>query len=274
LSSVGWLASYPKSGSTWTRAMLANFLLDHQLTTLGNDLDDAVPDYPKLLLQGRMVPLGDSRLVIAKTHFLPQKEVMQEYRELTGKIICLVRNPRDIILSAARMLRIPEAKRGLFAKDFIAHRGVSLWVRRGWGTWQQSVQEWTSPAVVRQYFPGAEMLTVRYEDIRADPTAALHSIVGFLDLDGSDDSGRVERAVENASQARMRALEQEFVTSGVNAFTDISNRDPFVGKGLTDQSLSGLGEDVEAAYQQWQAEDEEFRLCVKQFGYESRPAPA
>jgi hypothetical protein len=249
--------------------MLANYFRDAQVRSIADTLDGVVTDYTELLRVGKMLPLADHQQVIAKTHWLPQTAVTQEYREQTSKVVYLVRNPRDVILSSARMLNIPQARRGAFAKDFIAHRGVTLWSRNGWGTWQESVREWTSPVAEHQHFPGAEVLAVRYEDLRADPATGLGRIVDFLGLGGLDDKVRIERAVESASLAKMRELEQLERTRGVKAFVDAAPYDPFVGKGLTNQSLSGLGEDVEAAYRQWLDEDEEFRLFVKRFGYEA-----
>jgi hypothetical protein len=248
--------------------MLANYLLDAEVASVRGSvrggLKDLIPDYAVLLRVGSMVPVGDSSQVIVKTHFLPGTEVMQEYRELTGKVVSLVRNPRDVIFSSARMLGIDKAKNDAFAKDFIAQRGVSLWFKKGWGTWQQSVREWTSRASVHQYFPRAEVLTIRYEDMRADPVAALSGIIQFLELGGLSDPDRVERAVRNASLGKMRELEQRDDARIGRA----KRSGPLVGKGLTNQSLSALGADVEAAYQQWLRDDEEFRLCVKEFGYE------
>jgi hypothetical protein len=266
LPSVTWLASYPKSGNTWVRFMLANYLLGVPVSSM-DSLDKEVPDYTRLLSQGRMVPLDNSRQMIVKTHFLPELEVMQSYRRRTGKIVCLVRNPRDVILSSARMLNVADAKKGAFVKDFIAHRGVPHWIKNGWGTWQRSVQEWTTPEGVREYFSGAEVLTLRYEELRADPAVSLRRVVDFLDLGGPVDGCRIDWAVENATQRKMRIIEQLEQASGINAYLDLSHRKPFVGAGLTGQSLATLGADVEAAYRQWLAEDEEFRLCVERFGY-------
>lgn len=120
------------------RTMLANYLLDGQVTSIGDALD-LIPDYQDLLRLGRTVPLRGS-------------EVMQEYRELTKKIVYVARDPRDSILDALRIMDAPEAKRTKCVKYLIAPRFLVSFTD-GRGTWPQSIREWTDPAALRQHFP-------------------------------------------------------------------------------------------------------------------------
>lgn len=263
---ITWLASYPKSGNTWTRVLLANYLRDEELTSL-DDLNLAVPDLTaNLLNRGRLLPLGEDRPLAVKTHFMPDVEVMQQYREHTGKVIYLVRSPRDVMLSSARHLNIAEGHKADFVKYFIANRGVPQWEESGWGTWPRHVDAWTLPDPLHENFPHADVLVVRYEDLRADPFAELGRMAEFLNLAGGTDPERIRRAVENSTLEKMRAGEMAERTRGVSAFRNPPKND-FIGDGQRRSSLAAIGDEVEEAYLRLLKEDEEFFRCAERFGY-------
>lgn len=260
-----WIASYPKSGNTWTRLMLRSYLAGPTAPSVA--LTYLMPDFHFLLNRGMTLPMDGSEQLIAKTHFLPGVDVLRPYEALTSKVVYLVRNPRDVLLSAMRHLAIAEERKAVFARDFIANSGVSVWAHSGWGTWPRHVTEWGSPERLRQHFPGTDLLAVRYEDLRSDPVAILGRIVEFLGLGGAAEPERLKRAVENTSLDRMRAAER--IARSQRETDDFRNlpANGFFGEGLCGQSLASIGSDVEAAYEKLLTEDEEFSSCARRFGY-------
>ncbi|WP_329101180.1 sulfotransferase domain-containing protein [Micromonospora sp. NBC_01699] len=264
---VAWLASYPRSGNTWTRVLLASYLADASMTSIASPeeaLDEAIPDIHVLLSAGRMIPFNeDGRPTIVKSHFLPDADLMQVHRSSTTKVIYLLRNPRDVLHSTIPHLGIGKEYAADYAKSFIENRGAPVWTE-GWGTWLSSVREWSDPENVSRHFPNAELLVVRYEDLRAETPQRLQMILEFLDL-GPVDPARVRRAAENSSLRRMQATEQELVASGLIP----AGQNRFVGEGLQNQSLASLGSDVEIAYQEMLKKDEEFFEYVRRFKYEA-----
>ena len=266
MTSVNWIASYPKSGNTWLRFMLASYITKEPVTSVKskklNSLIPAIGGASKnrdALLADRAGPL------LAKTHSLPGARAVAPFRSDTRKAVYLVRNPRDIILSLIGHAGLERGsmKAHSVAEEFIANRGIPLsgsaWE---WGNWPQSVLGWTSPAAVRRYFPDAHVLTVKYEDMRTDPTAALHRIVDFLDLGQPVDSEAVERAVESSALENMRALEAKKLNDSGKA------KPVRVGQGRHSQSLACLGSDIEEAYRQLFQNDNDFSLTARQFGYD------
>jgi hypothetical protein len=248
--------------------MLAAYLEDGpvRLDSAGfGALHESVPDLFDRFLQGRMIPLDDRRPLAVKTHLLPGAEVLRRYRDATGKILYLVRNPRDLIPSAERFLHVDAVHRRAFAEHFIAGRGVESWRLVGYGTWPQHVREWTTPELVRRHFPRAEVHVVRYEDMKADPAGVLGAMVSFLGFDESVDRARVERAVRNSSLDTLRAAERRERPRE-------PGKNPFFGQGRSDQPLSGYGEGVEEAYRILLDEDAEFSAVARQFGYAEQPA--
>jgi hypothetical protein len=228
---------------------------------------ELVPELTALLFRGRVVSADEPPELPVMVNFLPEAEVLDAYRKATGKIVYVVRDPRDIMISAARALRVKPASQRAFGLDFIAKRGVDQLSKRGLGTWQQHVTAWTSPRTLDARFPHADLLTVRYEDMRADPAATLGAVVEFLGLDDRADPERVSGSVEGASLERMRAMLAADGTRGVHAFRDKPGRELFFGQGLCGQSLTVLGDDVASAYARAAAEDEDFGALLRRFGY-------
>jgi hypothetical protein len=265
MSQISWIASYPRSGNTWMRFMLTSYLMDAAPAS-GRAIDNHVPDFHRLLRSGRLQQLlsdrtllepDNPRPVLVKTHYLPSTRSMQRCRSVAGKVVYLVRNPRDVLLSAARFTGVtPSAESHSWAEDFLAKRGGSMWPDLT-GTWPQNVREWTSPETVRRHFPGIRLLPLRYEDVRAEPVAKLQEVLTFLNPGAVIDPDRVRRAVENSSMERMRALEE----------TQGESSPRYVNQGLHNQSLTIFGEDVETAYKRLMDEDEDFSVCLQKFGY-------
>lgn len=261
--------------------MLTSYLMNAQLAR-GETIEDYIPDFHEivgsdslqsLVRMSTMLPSDGSMPLLVKTHYLPSAEVMRKCESVTSKAVYIVRNPRDVLLSAARFVGIvpsQDEKSRTWAKNFIANRGDPNWPDLT-GTWPQNVHQWSSLKCVRQYFPDIQVLTVRYEDIRADTVGSLHQVLDFLDLGGPIDPDRVRSAVENSSIKNMRRLE-EGNSRTVGAGEPGASGSPslrFVRQGLNNQSLAVFGADVEAAYQELLAADEEFSACAKQFGYDT-----
>jgi hypothetical protein len=265
MSAITWIASYPKSGNTWARALLAQYTLDRRIMSL-EELERQAPDLTNLTNAGLLPsPDGEGPLFI-KTHFLPDAPLLTVFAETTSQVIYLVRDPRDVIPSAARHLDIDESKYADFAEQFLACEGVPDWVLAGWGTWPQSVAAWTSEERVAAVFPHARLLVVRYEDLCDDPGPVLRRIVSFLGLGATMDADRVDRAVHNSTLERLREAERASAATGLRAFRAPA-RHPFVGTGRRGQSLAGIGEHLEAAYNKLLAQGGDFAEFVRRFGY-------
>jgi sulfotransferase family protein len=273
MNGIRWVAAYPKAGGTWLRCMLAAYVTG-RAPQVWNDVEAESPSIVSILRAGELPPLAPDGPVLLKVQYRADVPVLDLYREATAKVLYLVRNPRDMLLSAMRMAWItPEdSERGrAFALDFIANQGQGMTngagVNPGFGSWPDNVRTWTEAS--RERFPNAELLTVRYEDLRAEPVARFFEIVEFLDLGRPVDMAEIRTAVDASTLERMRELERRTdELAGHAPPADGKSDEPlFVGEGRQDQSLSFLGDDVEAAYQELLAGDSEFAHYAKQHGY-------
>lgn len=262
------------------RILLVSYMLDAPLDKAFGEIEELTPDFHHLVASGTLrsvintgratIPGIGSDSLFLKTHYLPSAAEMQQCAPLAHKAVYLVRNPRDVMISGARYMGVVPAQTDSarkWAKNFLASRGDCNW-QDVTGSWPQNIQEWTTPALTRQYFPHLEVLTLKYEDVRADTVSRLHQILEFFEFRDID-TARVRDAVKNSSLNDMRALEERNRASrrfmGNQPIGAHQRR--FVSQGLHDQSLSVFGADIEDAYRKLHSEDAEFSNCAKRFGY-------
>ena len=228
-----WLASYPKSGNTWTRTLLANFLRAADEPLSINRLDDGLPsvmpssrnrfdelaglpssdctnDEADGLRPGVYRALAaraeqDGTPLFCKTHdafhHTPAGEPLFP-EDVTVGAVYLLRNPLDVAVSWTFHVGHEDVARGVArVSDPEAELGGygSLQMRQRLFTWSRHVESWIGAP-----FP---VLRVRYEDMLADAGGQLARMVDFLRLDGAADEPRLRRAVAFADFARLRENE-------------------------------------------------------------------
>lgn len=203
---VLWLASYPKSGNTWLRALLYQLL--HGPLAGSDDLQRRIPDAHKLRCLPRSAEPAQALPI--KTHWLPSTI---PFAHSTAGFVYVARNPWDVVVSnfEYRLLcgmgaEDPARERARYVDQFIAHRGDPRWQRLGMGGWGEHVRGW------RALMPEVTSLWLRYEDLLSDPEGEVARLCRFLRL--AVDRNAVRRAVGGASFARMRALEEVEIREG------------------------------------------------------------
>ena len=184
-----FIVSYPRSGNTWTRFLIANLL--HPEVEVGfANIDSFVPD--TAALSSRALK-RTARPRVLKSH--------QYFDHRYPKVIYVVRDPRDVALSYYQFHR----KYGFirdgypieqFVADFVGGRLISA----DWGTWAENVASWIYTRGHSQNF----QLT-RYEDLKQDTRRELSRIAAFLGADAKPEL--LTKVIERSSAQRMRELE-------------------------------------------------------------------
>ena len=146
-------------------------------------------------------PPDPARPLLCKTHF----ELTDAHPRLTNTrgAIHIIRNPRDVLLSALNYHRLTgvtdqQLPDRAYAQAFIANAGDPMYKQLGFGTWASHARSWRTT----ERFP---VLALRYEDLKADPRAALVAMLDFLGV--SLDDARIDNAVRASAFDAMRALE-------------------------------------------------------------------
>lgn len=176
---VGWdsgdvvLASFPRSGNTWTRGMLADLLTGgpHDRTAIEGVL-------PAVGFHRHVPPLLPNGRRLIKTH----EPCRREYQ----RAIYLVRDIREVALSYFAADRAHGRDRPTFTSfvDALERGRID-----GVGSWQNHVSSWLDACD-----EGRDILFVRYEDVVADTSGALMRIASFLGVSPThEEIDRVER---------------------------------------------------------------------------------
>ena len=194
-----FIVSFPKSGNTWTRFLIANLLHPEEPADFGN-IDRLVPE-SEGLTRNQLARVGRPRIM--KSH---------EYFDARfRKVIYIVRDPRDVAVSQFHFLR----KRRRIGDDYSIEQFVTRFVAGetcDYGSWGTNVASWL---VTRQNSPG--FLLLRYEDMVAQTGAELTRIAAFLEMRATPD--QVARAVERSSADQMRKMEGANATASVTKNT-------------------------------------------------------
>ena len=185
------LTSYPKCGRTWLRLMISHALGLHVGT---DDVDYLAPD---ILADaaGTLIP----RIRIShdgSPHWKTPREVSRSKPEYRGKkIVLLVRDPRDVVVSMYfERSRRERAYSGSLGEFLHEAKGSLDTIIRYYNVWNESRD------VPRGF------CLVRYEDLHADTGKELRRIFDFLEIPDISDA-HIREAVEFGSFENMRSME-------------------------------------------------------------------
>jgi hypothetical protein len=258
--SLLWLASYPRSGNTFTRLLLANYFAADQGSYDINKLHDFIPpdtsgvlwdafaqQYPveagpdgmwkarlRFIERYRNSPHSHSHLAALKTHTANIEALGSKAFDFrrTDRIIYVVRHPLDVALSYADFngQTLEFAIQAMCESGAcLTHKDLGIFEVRG--SWAEHVGSWLKG-------PECPLLLVRYEELRSQTEEILKSILAFLGAPVISD--RVKQAVEASRFDRVRAQEAAHT---FNEAPDTLKSGLFFRKGQSFQWLRDLSPD-------------------------------
>ena len=217
-----FLVSYPKSGNTWMRFLLANYLI-------GGRVD--------LLQTNRLVP---------DIHYNPQDivetlkpRIIKTHHPFTAKykrVVYIVRDGRDVAVSYFHHLK----KFGQLTAEssFSDYLGSFIEGTAGpFGQWGAHVNGWLNGA--------KDILLIRYEDMLADTPRALESVVRFCGLEF--EQKKIIDSISACSLAKLREIEKRQFSD----IKELSISDPaayFFRKGISGDWKNFFSEDDERKF--------------------------
>jgi hypothetical protein len=228
-SGILWLASYPRSGNTWTRSFI------HNLVKLAYGEDDeqdingmvrfSVWDIAKPFYTAALgfEPTDRNRKEIAGVRHRVQQQIADAFEGLvfvkthhalvtdrgsttinsavTSGAVYIVRNPLDVAISYAHHLgrSIDDTIEAMAIENFETSVGDEA-VYEVYGSWSQHVLSWTRK-------PHQAIYVMRYEDMLAEPAGIFGGLARHLLLDVTSD--QIGQAIDRASFERLRAQEDQ-----------------------------------------------------------------
>ena len=220
-----WIASYPKSGSTWVRAFLHNYILQPEAPYDINALMDLSTGESGAARYRRYDPRPASQYSIAdvqRMRPLVHRDLMDVHPNLvfvkthnasvlvegvplmtpavTAGAIYIVRDPRDIAVSYARHRgRSLDDTIAFMADPLAATGGTDDKIYERLSSWSVHVHFWTRhPHPLRH--------VMRYEDMIAAPETAFAELVRVLGQEPPAD--RLARAVTFSAFRELQAQER------------------------------------------------------------------
>jgi hypothetical protein len=183
-----FLVSYPKSGNTWARLLIANLLSPNRPADF-RDINRLVPD-PSSETKRHFMRMPRPRVI--KSHFV--------FDPLYPRVIYIVRDPRDVVISEYHYQRKTRNIGDGYPLEEYVRRFLAGATYAENGSWGEHVTGWLA---ARDGDP--RFLLVRYEDMLTRTAEELARIAAFLKIPAT--SQRLEEIVALSSVDRMRDLE-------------------------------------------------------------------
>ena len=230
MGNIYWLASYPKSGNTWMRILLTNYMRNADEPADINSLDggpiasarqifddnvgveasdltqDEIERYRPYVYE--MISDQATEPLFLKVHdaytYTPEGIPLIS-KAATAGVLYLIRNPLDVAVSFAHhsASTVERIVRKMADPDFaFVDKPHSLHnqLRQRLLTWSGHLTSWVDE-------PGLRVHLVRYEDMKADPIGTFTGVIRFCGLE--DDPARIAKAVDFSRFERVQAQEVE-----------------------------------------------------------------
>lgn len=225
LQRIIWLASYPKSGNTWTRSFLAHYFMPpgeapdinnlRRFTTadmrqdffdkaagrpfVARDFQEWLAVRPKAV---RLIAASKPGHHFVKTHCqaLRLGEVDLIEPAVTAGAVYILRNPFDVAPSYARHLGLEIDEVISMMENEEAMVATESRIFEVFGRWDAHIASWVDA-------PGLTRHVMRYEDMIANTERAFRGLLGFLGAQVQD--GKLRRAIRATSFKALKKQEEE-----------------------------------------------------------------
>ena len=184
-----FLVSYPRSGNTWTRFLIANLISQDEPVTFAN-IEKKIPD-PTAVNRKTLARIPRPRIIKSHETFDPRYK----------KVIYIVRDPRDVLISYYYFQLKKRFIEDGYPMDRYTSRFISGDTDNAYGSWGENVAGWLATRGSSSKF-----LLLRYEDMIEHPLRELSRVASLLGIEPTPE--RLARAVEMSSADRMRQLEK------------------------------------------------------------------
>ena len=225
-----WLASYPKSGNTWVRIFLANYLnpqdkainindinistisssrkiFDEHVPFLSSNLtDDEIDTLRPKVYQSLSQELDEPLFIKTHDAFTQNIEGKDIFPlSVTQGIIHIVRNPLDVAVSFAHHsnISIKKSVQLLNAHNktlSVRPHSISTQLRQKLLSWSEHYLSWKDVK--------APYLLIKYEDLLNKPEATFRKIIIFIYQEVNDE--KLRRAIQFSSFKELKKQEKDY----------------------------------------------------------------
>ena len=254
--SIIWLASYPKSGNTWTRIFLANYLVNgdkpvpiNQVHRFG--MGDSIPQMYNMVA-GRQIDVSDYNVTLmlrdkvlagvvankADVNFVKTHNINADAfgvtlipEKYTRSAVYILRHPLDMLVSFSKHYGSTHAATAeAISRTDHSNAADAYTVTQFLGGWSEHVESWTE----NKSYP---VCVLRYEDMLADPTESFSKLLKHIGI--PIDAARLEKAIKFSSFDEVSKQEE---TAG---FVESSPKnEKFFNRGVSGQWKTELAPEI------------------------------
>ena len=230
MNNIVWLVSYPKSGNTWFRMFLANYLTNSEepltlqeiqsasISSSAVDFEDTIGFNPFEmtpeevdLYRPEMYRLLSKEMeendlpIYKKTHdaYTTNKDGEPLFPEEVSRCaVYFVRNPLDVCVSFANHSagKIEKKTESIMNEDATLSGKRTGQFRQILLSWKNHIQSWKNQSRI-------PILFVRYEDMLQKPLETFGAAVRFLHLEYNEE--RLQKAIIHSDFKLLQQMEQE-----------------------------------------------------------------
>jgi len=270
LGKLVWLASYPKSGNTWLRVFLHNYINQPETPYSINSLTDlSASECNASLFATYLEPSTATTRDVQRVRPLVHRDLTKLHENLVfvkthnanlalhGIPLCtpavsagaiyILRDPRDVAVSfSAYTGRSLDETIAFMAQPGAANRATAQQVFELLGSWSAHVESWAS---------GRKTLALRYEDMLDRPSREFGKVIRFL---GDDpEPTRLAQAIAFSS---FETLSEQETAQGYHA------GGPNAGSAFFRQGRAGQWREVFTGAQRRKIETDH-AAAMERFGY-------
>jgi len=236
---IVWLASYPKSGNTWVRIFLANYLNKTEqavdvnnitvstISSARRDFDtfsgvlssDLTADEIDLFRPDiyKNISNNEENIVFIKTHDANHKNINNIPlfpEEVTLAVVHIVRNPLSVVPSYANhfSLSIDETIKALNNKEnklSYSVKKLTKQIRQQLFSWSEHYKTWSQTK--------APYLLIRYEDLKANPYETFKRLILFIYKEVDEEKLKKAIAFSDFKQLKSQEKKSSFKEKPIKA---------------------------------------------------------